>query len=87
MKKIERMRESLKVSFDPAHMKQMMDAGWRPSSVEWEREVTVEAPVAEPADRMLQEVPFGLRVAEDCHHLEQDPAEMEVLQTVMELIV
>ncbi|HVA16292.1 MAG TPA: recombinase family protein [Candidatus Dormibacteraeota bacterium] len=35
----------------------------------------------------LKNPPFGLRVASDCAHLEEDPEEMRALNTMMELIV
>lgn len=37
--------------------------------------------------RAIRELPFGLRVANDCMHLEEDPTEMRALRTLMELIV
>jgi len=33
------------------------------------------------------EVPYGLRIAPDCRHLEEDPAEREVLLSILESIV
>jgi len=33
------------------------------------------------------EVPYGLRVSGDCAHLEEDPAEREVLFQIMELTI
>ncbi len=85
MTRIERMRTALKGSLDQAGFEQMAGTGWRPIAIEWEREVSGEETAA--ASRKLEEVPFGLRVAHDCHHLEEDPAEMNALQTIMELIV
>lgn len=54
--------------------------GWNLVAIEWERE-------AEGADAAQVEVPFGLRVANDCRHLEEDPGEMEALKMGMELII
>lgn len=58
--------------------------GWRLAGVVWEREVesgdTALRPVAEV-------VPFGLRVASDCQHLEEDQQEREVILRALELIV
>ncbi|MGB6898248.1 MAG: hypothetical protein WBE12_06645, partial [Candidatus Acidiferrum sp.] len=34
-----------------------------------------------------EEIPFGLRIATDCHHLEDDPLEMQTLKFLAELIV
>ena len=33
------------------------------------------------------EVPYGLRIAPDCRHLEEDPAERQVLLSILESIV
>ena len=33
------------------------------------------------------ELPFGMRVASDCHHIEEDPAEAEVLRVIMRMVV
>jgi len=57
--------------------------------MEWEREVEVSGePPANVADeRGPEELPFGLRVAADCQHLEDDPLEMRTLRYLAELIV
>jgi hypothetical protein len=85
----ERIRESLQGPLDATYLKQREQAGWKLVSVEWERTAeapAVPAPPAEPAPN-LEEAPFGLRVAGDCEHLEQNPAEMQFLLSMMELII
>lgn len=85
MKRIERIR---KAQFDSNEAMQLMQEGWRLTSVEWEREV--DAPGAidpAPSEGQFEELPYGLRVAQDCHHVEQDPHEMQALNTLTELIV
>jgi hypothetical protein len=79
MARSERVREVLSSPLTPEYLKYKADGGWKPVAVEWERE----APAAEGA----VEVPFGLQVAADCKHLEENPAELEVLTLTMELIV
>jgi hypothetical protein len=54
--------------------------GWRLAAIEWERGAAAHA-------APLEEVPFGLRVSGDCHRLEEDPDEMQVLMLMMETIV
>lgn len=56
--------------------------GWKLVALEWERDVE-----ADTAHSPQVEVPFGLRVAGDCRHLEEDPDEMEALTLGMELLV
>jgi len=43
-----------------------------------------EVPVAETGS---EEIPFGLRIAYDCRHLEDDPLEMQTLKFLAEMIV
>ncbi len=80
----ERVREEVKGLVDPEYFQHRTEDGWRLVAVEWERETR-----AESAGTMLlvEEVPFGLQVAEDCLHLKENPDEMRVLLMMMELIV
>ncbi len=79
MARVERVREVLSSPLTPEYVQYKAQTGWKPVAVEWERESAgVEGAV---------EVPFGLQVASDCVHLEENPAEMEILMAVMELIV
>jgi len=84
MAKMERVREAVQGKLDLDDMQHKYAAGWRLVGLEWEREVAEDAPVARGN---LHELPFGLRVASDCAHLEEDPLEMKALNTMMELIV
>jgi hypothetical protein len=85
----ERIRESLQGPLDPTYLKQREQAGWKLVAVEWERAAgapVLAVPAAEPAPS-LEDAPFGFRVAGDCEHLEQNPAEMQFLLSMMELII
>ena len=60
------------------------DEGWRMTAVVWERDAEAGA----SKKRSVQEVvPFGLRVADDCQHLEEDQDERDVILLTLELIV
>jgi hypothetical protein len=85
MVKMERVREAIQGKLDLDDMQQKYASGWRLVGLEWEREASGDAPGMPPGN--LHEVPFGLRVAADCTHLEEDPREMKALNTMMELIV
>lgn len=86
MAKIERLREAVQRNLDLNHVHEMMQSGWRLTGIEWERESADTAP--EPTtDSFYEEVPYGLRVAADCRHLERDPREMEALNMITEMIV
>jgi hypothetical protein len=85
MAKMERVRETIHGKLDLDDMQRKYAAGWRLAALEWEREAAQEES-AVPSGH-LHELPFGLRVAADCMHLEEDPEEMKALNTMMELIV
>lgn len=84
MTKVERLREVLSTALDPDNLKRKVEEGWRLVAVEWQREV--EGEEKEP-EKLMVDVPFGLKVSEDCTHLEENPAEMQGLMLMMELIV
>jgi hypothetical protein len=85
MARTERVREAIHGKLDLDDLQHKHAAGWRLVGLEWEREASGAAPEVAPAN--LHEVPFGLRVAADCLHLEEEPGEMKALNTMMELIV
>jgi len=80
MANIERIREDVAAPPSADYFKQRMDAGWKLSAVEWTREIGA-------AGQPVEEIPYGLKIAEDCHHLEINPAEREALLLMLELIV
>jgi hypothetical protein len=84
MPRIERIREAARSPLELGYFTQRAAAGWRLVALEWEREVPGEA--QEPA-RKFAPVPYGLRVSDDCQHLEENPLEMQVLKMMMEFIV
>jgi hypothetical protein len=84
MAKQERTRDLMRGPITGDYLEMRLQGGWRPVAVEWEREVEGEGPGREPS---REEVPFGLRVAHDCLHLEENPGEMEILTSMMELMI
>lgn len=88
MKKIDRIREKVSILPTSVYLSKMHDAGWRLVALEWEREIEVSGePPEPPAELGAEEIPFGLRVASDCRHLEDDPQEMQALRFLTEMIV
>lgn len=83
MAKTERLREAVKVSPSLEYFSQKTQAGWKLTAVEWEREVEGE----EEPRTFREEVPYGLRVSEDCLHLQEDPGEKQVLVLMLELLL
>ncbi|HEV2386544.1 MAG TPA: recombinase family protein [Candidatus Acidoferrales bacterium] len=84
MAKHEHTRDLMRGPITSDYLELRLQGGWRPVAVEWEREV--EGGQAR-SERLREEVPFGLRVAGDCLHLEENPAEMEILTSMMELMI
>jgi len=84
MARVERIRELIRVSVGPEYFKEKTEAGWKLVAVEWQREI--EGGLEEP-HTFIEDVPFGLRVAADCQHLEEDPRERDILVLMMDLIV
>jgi hypothetical protein len=82
--KTERVREPIKGLPDPVYLTQRSQAGWRLVALEWERTAEGEIP---QGGEYVEEVPYGLRIAEDCYHLEENPEELRVLMLMMEGIV
>ncbi len=88
MKRIDRMREKVTILPTSSYLSKMHDAGWTLVALEWEREVESSAPSEEPeVAGASEEIPFGLRIASDCRHLEDDPLEMQTLKFLAEMIV
>jgi hypothetical protein len=96
MKNSERFREEVTALPSPESVKQREAAGWRPAAIEWEREVTVipsneaatqNGPFPVAVSKTPEEIPYGLRITSDCLHLEENPAETQVLKVLAELIV
>jgi hypothetical protein len=89
MKKIETMRDAVSNWPTPEYVKNHQDAGWRIAAVEWQREVDVDEPRRErPATSgTMEEIPYGTRISSDCLHLQENPAEMEILNYLAEMVV
>ncbi|MGE5325802.1 MAG: recombinase family protein [Deltaproteobacteria bacterium] len=84
MAKINRVREVVKSLPDPVYLTQRMEAGWKLVALEWERVEETEGKQSRP---LREEVPYGMRVSDDCLHLEENPEELQVLMLMMEEIV
>lgn len=84
MARVERIREVVTGSVDLEYMKKKTEAGWKLVAMEWRREI---AGNEKQEAIIVEEIPYGLRVASDCSRLEEDPDERSVLIKMMELIV
>ena len=80
----ERMRDTVSEPFSPNVIRQRTAAGWQMVAIEWRRELPdAEAPTQGVFD---EDVPYGLRVSDDCRRLESNPIEHEVLMLMMDLV-
>jgi hypothetical protein len=86
VKKTEWMREDLASSLTPEHLQQKEAAGWKPVAIEWKREIDVMPEPGHPGGS-AEEIPFGMQIASDCRHLEENTSEMQVLKLLAEMIV
>ena len=80
----ERMRDAISEPFSPEIIRQRTAAGWQMVSIEWRRELPdTEAP---PDGAFNEDIPYGLRISDDCKRLEVNPHENQVLLLMMDLL-
>jgi hypothetical protein len=85
MTHFERIRDVGSGPFSPEIIRQRTAAGWQLVSIEWRRELPdAEAPTP---GAFSEDIPYGLRISDDCQRLEIDPAENRALLLMMELLV
>jgi Recombinase len=84
MARVERMREVLPGPLTAAYLDQKSTEGWKPVAVVWERQV--EDGQTEAA-QIAEDVPYGLKISENCIELEQDIQEKEALLVMLEMII
>jgi hypothetical protein len=84
MARVERIREMLSGPMTPEYMRQRSDAGWKMSAVVWERDLPADAP---PGPTPVEDVPYGLKISEDCVKLEEDLQERQALILMLEQII
>ena len=85
MAHFERIRDVVSGPFSPTIMQQRVAAGWQLVSLEWRRELPGNAPPTDGA--FNEEIPYGLRISDDCQRLEYHPRERMVLTQLMDLVV
>ncbi len=81
MRKLERVREEVSGPLSQAYLEQKARDGWTLAAVEWERESD------EATGVRRHEVPYGLRVSDDCLHLEENAEEQAVMVAALDLLV
>jgi hypothetical protein len=80
----ERIRDVMSGPFSPEVIQERTAAGWQMVSIEWRRELPdMEAPTQ---GAFREEIPYGLKISDDCMRLEVDPTENQVLMLMMDLL-
>jgi hypothetical protein len=84
MPHFERIRDVISGPFSSEIIGQRTAAGWQLVSIEWRRELPdAEAPTA---GAFSEDIPYGLRISDDCQRLEVDPNENQALMLMMDLL-
>jgi hypothetical protein len=79
----ERTRDVFPVPPDADYWSARAREGWRLVAAEWEREHEQES-----ADTTwVEEVPYGMKVGDDCLHLVENPEEKEALTLMLEMLI
>ena len=80
----ERIRDVVSEPFSSDVIRQRTSAGWQMVSIEWRRELPDSETPSEGA--FSEDIPFGLRISEDCKRLEVDPGENKGLLLMMDVL-
>jgi hypothetical protein len=80
----ERVRDVLSGPFSPEIIDHRAAAGWQMVSIEWRRELPDSEAPTEGA--YAEEIPYGLRISDDCKRLEIHPGENQALLLMMDLL-
>lgn len=82
MAKTERKHEILSEPLSEELLRERAADGWKPLAIVWERQVAGEA-----TETDLEPVPYGLRIAGDCAHLEESSDEVRAMILMLRLII
>ncbi len=80
----ERIRDVISGQFSPEVVTQRTAAGWQMVSIEWRRELPDHEAPTEGAYN--EDIPYGLRISDDCQRLEVNPIENQAMMLMMELL-
>jgi hypothetical protein len=80
------LRDSIQQPVSLEYFQERLSAGWKLKAIEWEKEVEA-APGAEAPRSGDEAAPYGFEIAPEPLRLRQNPSEMDVMMTILELIV
>lgn len=81
----QRIRDVVSEPFSAEIIRQRTAVGWQMVSIEWRRELPDSEAPTEGA--FAEDIPYGLRISDDCKRLEIEAKENEALLLMMELLV
>jgi hypothetical protein len=84
MAHFERIRDVISGPMSPEILQQRTASGWQMVSIDWRRELPDSESPSEGA--YGEDIPYGLRIAEDGLRLELDPTENQALVQMMDLL-
>jgi len=79
----ERVREALTELPTRDYLMRRIELGWRPTAIEWERDIHEEGSEA----AFAEEIPYGLKVSANCDGLVENPGEREIIMAAIDMIV
>lgn len=85
MSRRERLREFVQEPPSAEYLQEKQSQGWELVALEFER--PAQGPPRQEEEPLYQEVPYGLRVAEDCLHLEENEEERRALVLMLEQLI
>ena len=85
MPKKEHIRETITGLPTLEHLLERVEGGWKLVALEWER-AAADAPLA-ATQSVVEEIPYGLKVADDCAGLVEHPFEKQIIITALDMIV
>ena len=84
MAHFERIRDVISGAFSPDVIQHRTAAGWQMVSIEWRRELPDGETPTQGA--FGEDIPYGLRISDDCTRLEVEPTENQAMMLMMELL-
>jgi hypothetical protein len=82
----EHIRETLSGLPTLEHLVERVEAGWKLVAIEWERQSST-APIEIREKHVMEEIPYGLRVSDDCTGLTESLSERQIIITALDMIV
>ncbi len=87
MPKKERLHESITALPTLEYLTSRIQEGWKLTGLEWERETAGETAPPMGQKDWMEEIPYGLRVSDDCTRLVESLPEKEIIILALDMIV